>query len=72
MRKLRWGLLEQLEQLETEQHQIAGAIVEVHRRLYTLAQIKTWSLPGGGQLSTSSEKNMVHLSQGHYKNDDYN
>ncbi len=46
MRKLRLSLLEQLEQLETEQYQTAVAIIEVHRLLYTLAQVKSWSLPG--------------------------
>ena len=56
MRKLRLSLLEQLEQMETEQYQTAMAIIEIHRRLYTLAQVKSWSLPGAGRPSTSSEK----------------
>ena len=56
MRKLRLSLLEQLEQLETEQYRTAVAIIEVHRRLYTLAQVKSWSLPGASRLRTSSDK----------------
>ena len=45
MRKMRLSLLNQLERLETEQYQNAVAIIEVHRRLHTLAQVKSWSLP---------------------------
>ena len=56
MRKLRLSLLQQLEQLETEQYGIAVDITEAHRRLYTLAEVKSWSLPGAGRLGTSSEK----------------
>ena len=48
MRKMRLSLLERLEQLETEQYQNTVAIIEVHRRLYTLPQVKSWSLPGTG------------------------
>jgi len=48
MRELRLRLLEQLGQLETKQYQNAVDTVEVHRRLYTLAQVKSWSLPGTG------------------------
>ena len=50
MRELRLRLLEQLGQLETKQYQNAVATVEVHRRLYTLAQVKSWSLPGCGPI----------------------
>ena len=56
MRKMRLSLLNQLERLETEQYQNAVATIEVHRRLYTLARVKSWSLPGAGPLITCSEK----------------
>ena len=56
IQKFRAGLLEQLEQLEKEQYQIALSIVEAHRRLYTLAQVKSWSLPGGRLRSYSDEE----------------
>ncbi len=55
MREMRLRLLEQLGQLETEEYQNAVATVEVHRRLYTLAQVKSWSLPGAGPLNTCSK-----------------
>ena len=55
MREMRLRLLEQLGKLETEQYQNAVDTVEVHRRLYTLAQVKSWSLPGAGPLSTCPE-----------------
>ncbi len=56
MREMRLRLLEQLGQLETEQYQNAVATVEVHRRLYILAQVKSWSLPGAGPLRTCSKR----------------
>ncbi len=56
MREMRLRLLEQLGQLETEQYQNAVATVEVHRRLYTLAQVQSWNLPGAGPLSTCSKR----------------
>jgi len=56
MRKMRLRLLERLEQLEAEQYQNAVAIIEVHRRLYTLAQVKSWTLPGAGRLGICSER----------------
>ncbi len=56
LRKFRVGLLEQLEQLETEQYQNALSIVETQRRLYTLAQVKSWSLPEGRLRSYSAEE----------------
>ena len=52
---MRLCLLEQLEQLEREQYQNAVATTEVQRRLYTLAQVKSWSLPGA-TLSIRSER----------------
>ncbi len=64
IRKFRVGLLEQLEQLETEQYQVALSIVEVHRRLYTLARVKSWSLPGGRLRSYSDEATGKKLVSG--------
>ncbi len=67
MREMRLNLLEQLRRLETEQYQNAVATVEVHRRLYTLAQVKSWSLPGAGPFrrllgkeGTNADGNQAH------------
>ncbi len=61
MREMRLRLLEQLGQLETEQYQNAVATAEVHRRLYTLAQVKSWSLPGAGPLSCSDGETPMQM-----------
>ena len=47
MRQLYQSLLEQLQQLETEQERIGEAIIEVQRRIDVLDEVMSWSVPGG-------------------------
>ena len=46
MRKMHLSLHQQLDQFETEQEQIAQAILEVQRRIAVLDEVMSWSVPG--------------------------
>ena len=46
MGTLHQGLLEQLEQLQTEQHQIAEAIMKLQKRTGIIDDVISWSGPG--------------------------
>ena len=46
MRKMHLSLHQQLHQFESEQEQIAQAIIEVQRRIVVLDEVMSWSVPG--------------------------
>lgn len=46
MREMHQSLQQQLHQFETEQEQIAQAIIEVQRRMAMLDEVMSWSVPG--------------------------
>ena len=46
MREMHQSLQQQLHQFETEQEQIAQAIIEVQRRIAMLDEVMSWSVPG--------------------------
>lgn len=46
MRKMHLSLHQQLQQFESEQEQVAQAIIEVQRRIAILDEVMGWSVPG--------------------------
>ena len=46
MQKMHLSLHQQLHQFESEQEQIAQAIIEVQRRIAMLDEVMSWSVPG--------------------------